>query len=238
MTMKSIATWITLAACVLIGVVTTDAATVISHAGANGVGDEGVVGQVLWIPDGNPADGDTLVIGAVTFEFDDNESVTEGRTLVTIGAELTDTLDAMEVAIEEGAASYDGKNDDDLTLLISTADGPGGSYAAGIAPTVTASAVGDTVTTINAGRVANKKQSSGRIVLDAASAAMSAIPQRTTFIPAFATCAFYDTTGAPKTTTATCKVDTSYTPDVLVIDPTAGETPLAATDVVIWTVWE
>jgi lysophospholipase L1-like esterase len=54
----------------------------------------------------NPSDGDTLTINGTVFEFDNNASVTGGRTAVTIGAAVTDTIENLAVAID-AASGFD-----------------------------------------------------------------------------------------------------------------------------------
>lgn len=53
-----------------------------------------------------PADGDTVTINGTAFEFDNNSSVTGGRTAVTIGAALTDTIDNLSAAIVAANAAF------------------------------------------------------------------------------------------------------------------------------------
>lgn len=53
-----------------------------------------------------PSDGDTVTINGTVFEFDNNASVTGGRTAVTIGASLTATIDNLAAAIVAAGASF------------------------------------------------------------------------------------------------------------------------------------
>ena len=46
----------------------------------------------------NPADGETVIIDGVTFEFDNNAAITAGRTSVTIGGSLAATITALFAA--------------------------------------------------------------------------------------------------------------------------------------------
>jgi flagellar hook protein FlgE len=57
------------------------------------------VGQVTFT--GQPADGDTLVIGGTTYEFDSNAATTPGNTAVTIGGSLAATLAALDTAVAD-----------------------------------------------------------------------------------------------------------------------------------------
>ena len=61
------------------------------------------VGQVTFT--GQPADGDTLVIGGTTYEFDNNASVTGTNTAVTIGASLAATLANIDTAVSDSRLS-------------------------------------------------------------------------------------------------------------------------------------
>lgn len=58
---------------------------------------------------GVPVDGDTIVIGSRTFEFDDNDSITGGRTAVDISGALDvqDAIQALKIAVDEAIEAGD-----------------------------------------------------------------------------------------------------------------------------------
>ncbi|MBL8815974.1 MAG: SGNH/GDSL hydrolase family protein [Planctomyces sp.] len=53
-----------------------------------------------------PSDGDTITINGTAFEFDSNSSVIGGRTAVTIGATLVDTINNLANAIDADAGAF------------------------------------------------------------------------------------------------------------------------------------
>ncbi len=55
---------------------------------------------------GNPSDGETIIINGITYEFDNNSSVTGSNTSVTIAGSLAATLTNLESAIETADAYY------------------------------------------------------------------------------------------------------------------------------------
>jgi flagellar hook protein FlgE len=61
------------------------------------------VGQVSF--SAQPADGDTLTIGGVTYEFDSDAAVTAGNTAVTIGGTLATTLANLDTAVTDPRVS-------------------------------------------------------------------------------------------------------------------------------------
>jgi flagellar hook protein FlgE len=76
---------------------------------------------------GQPADGDSLVINGITYEFDSNASVVETATLrqVVIGATTSATLTNLETAIETADASFaSGASSVRLRVNNSTAEPP------------------------------------------------------------------------------------------------------------------
>lgn len=205
-------------------------------SGANGVGDAGLAGVALWLPSDNPSDGATITIGSDVYEFDDNASTTEGRIAVAIGGNVEATIDALVTAINGGTENVVAQDGTDAVAVV-VANAPGGSLAIGVLPARASSEVADVWVVFQEGRAANRSQSSGRIVLDDVSAS-TPYNHLSSFDAAFVSCSFYTSAGAPKATTATCVVNTATTPDSITIDPTAGATPLAAGDVVVFTIYE
>lgn len=61
------------------------------------------VGQITFT--GQPADGDTLVIGGTTYEFDSGGGVTGSNTAVTIGGSLAGTLANLDTAVADPRVS-------------------------------------------------------------------------------------------------------------------------------------
>lgn len=78
----------------------------LSRGSVGAVENDGVVAEAVLIFSNNPSDGDTIAIGADTYEFDNNASTTGGRIAVTIGATAADTLTTLIGAINNnGTAS-------------------------------------------------------------------------------------------------------------------------------------
>jgi len=74
-----------------------------------------------------PADGDTLNINGVVFEFDSDSTVTEGNTAVVIGVDLATTLATLEPLVEAAvpvAATVDGST----MNLAASSPGTAGNY--------------------------------------------------------------------------------------------------------------
>jgi flagellar hook protein FlgE len=62
-----------------------------------------------------PSDGDTIVIGGTTYEFDSNASITGGNTAVTIGSDLATTLANLVAGVGDARVAVSGTTDIAIT---------------------------------------------------------------------------------------------------------------------------
>lgn len=207
-------------------------------AGADGVGDAGIVGQLVWLPEDNPSPGDTVTIGGTTYEFGGDGGGVEIP--ITIGETLADTLASLAAQINVGVLNLLAIAVDGPAVTIFTADAPGGDFIGARSPEVSASEEADIWISISEGRAANLRQATGRFVFNDLTVAE---PMVVWFVPGFepefVDWRLYSAVGAEIVgCTVTVVAGSNDGPNSITIDPTAGDTPPSAGDMLIFTAYE
>lgn len=183
-----------------------------------------------WITgDGaNPTPGETITIGTDIYEWDG-----VGVNInVAIGIDLAASIDALITAIEANTTEDINVWRETNTLFLMPVDDDDDYEIAGTLPALAASQAADPWQNY-AGQAGGGRVAAGQIVIDAALAARVFTIQLP-FTPTRAIFEWLTTAGVKKACTATHVAGV----DRITVDPTAGGTPGADTDVLNYVAWE
>jgi hypothetical protein len=164
---------------------------------AEQVRNQGHIGKAIWTPVNNPSNGDTVTIGADTYEFDDGGGVGPGNIQVLIGVALTNTLDNLVTAIDvNGTQNVVGANTGGTALTLETAISPGGAVLCGVLPAVSGSVPADVWVVYATGKVVGGRHTIGEVGLTTANIA-AAFDIDLDFTPTWCKFSVYDASGVP-----------------------------------------
>lgn len=215
-----------------------------AFAAGEGALDTGHVAAAELIMSAQPADTNTLTIGADVYEFDSNSTFTAGRLPVVIGADAQATLDALVAKINaSGTEKVKAGKKGTTRLRIERADKAGGTPLRGPGASVALSeTIADTADVWNAGNLnelgggLRQKKAHGKLTVTALNIA-TAVKFDLPFTPVGVAWVATTSTGAPiqgTVTTATVAASGAE----LTISPGAGLTDLTAGDIIHWWAWD